>query len=275
MTLENQVARHYTRGDLGAVILDALERAGKDIDNLSLEDLAPIDEFHIRGREATMELGRGLGLQSAMRVLDVGSGIGGPARHLAAAHGCRITGIDLTEEFCRTAAMLAERVGLGGRVDYRQANALAMPFADAAFDAAYTQHVAMNIGDKAALYGEIARVLKAGGRFAIYDILQGAGGEVIFPVPWAREPATSFLAAPEELRGLLEKAGFEVIDWRDTTTEGRAWFEARQRHIAEQGPPKLGLHILLGPIFAEMTQNQVRNLAEDRIALVEAICRKK
>ncbi len=275
MQLENQVAEHYTRGDLGAVILDALEQAGKDIDNLSLEDLAPIDEFHIRGREATMELGRGLGLQSAMRVLDVGSGIGGPARHLAAAHGCRITGIDLTEEYCRTAAMLAERVGLSGRVDYRQANALALPFADAAFDAAYTQHVAMNIGDKATLYGEVARVLKSGGRFAIYDILQGAGGEVIFPVPWAREPATSFLAAPEELRGLLEKAGFEVIGWRDTTSEGRAWFEARQRHIAEQGLPKLGLHILLGPIFAEMAQNQVRNLAEDRIALIEAICRKK
>lgn len=274
MPLEIQVAEHYTRGDLGAVILDALEQAGKDIDNLSLEDLAPIDEFHIRGREATMELGRGLGLQSDMRVLDVGSGIGGPARHLAAAHGCRITGIDLTEEYCRTAAMLAERVGLSGRVDYRQANALALPFEDAAFDAAYTQHVAMNIGDKATLYGEVARVLKAGSRFAIYDILQGAGGEVIFPAPWAREPATSFLAAPEELRGLLEKAGFEVIGWRDTTSEGRAWFEARQRKIAEQGRPKLGLHILLGPIFIEMAQNQVRNLAEDRIALIEAICHK-
>ncbi len=274
MSLERDVETHYTRGDLGAAVLDALQQAGKDIDNLALEDLAPIDEFHVRGRAATMELGRGLGLRSGAHVLDVGSGLGGPSRHLAATYGCRVTGIDLTAEYCRVAAMLAGRVGLSGRVDYAQANALATPFEDASFDAGYTQHVAMNIPDKAALYAEVARVLKPAGMFGIYDILRGAGDEVIYPAPWARDPATSFLVTPDELRGLLEGAGFEVVGWRDTTSEGRAWFQAMRQRIAEEGPPKLGFQLLLGPIFAEMRQNQVRNLAEDRIALIEAICRK-
>ncbi len=225
-SLEHEVEEHYARGDLEAVLLDALARAGADVHNLALEDLAPIDEFHIRGREATMELGRGLGLRSGARVLDVGSGLGGPSRHLAAAYGCHVVGIDLTEAYCRVAAMFAERVGLTGRVAYRRANALDLPFEDAAFDAAYTQHVAMNVRDKTALYGEVARVLKPGGRFGLYDVLQGTGGEVIYPVPWAKDPATSFLVTPEELRGLLEAAGFEIVSLRDTTVEGRQWFQA-------------------------------------------------
>ena len=145
MTIEERVARHYTQGDLGAAVLKALRAAGKDLDRLTLEDLAPVDEFHVRGRAATMELGAGLELTPAMHVLDVGSGIGGPSRHLAAAYGCRITGLDLTEEYCRVATMLAERVGLAAQVSYRQGNALAMRFDDGTFAAAYTQHVAMNI----------------------------------------------------------------------------------------------------------------------------------
>lgn len=274
MSLERRVADHYTRGDLGSVILDALKDEGKDIDNLTLEDLAPIDEFHIRGREATLELARGLEIRAGAHVLDVGSGLGGPSRHLAASYECRITGIDLTEEYCRVAAMLAQRLGLSERVSYRQANALALPFEDGAFEVAYTQHVAMNIDDKATLYGEVARVLRTGGMFGIYDILQGAGGEVIYPVPWAHASETSFLVRPEELRHLLENAGFEVAAWRDTTAQGRAWFQAMRQRIVEEGPPKLGYHLLLGPIFGEMAQNQVRNLTQDRIALTEVICRK-
>ena len=274
MSLERQVAGYYGRSDLGTVILEALAEAGRDIDNLTLEDLAPVDEFHVRGREATIELSRGLGLASGMAVLDVGSGLGGPSRHVAVDCGCHVTGIDLTEDYCRVAAMLAARVGLDGRVAYRQANALDLPFGDAAFAAAYTQHVAMNIRDKAALYGEIARVVKPGGRFGIYDILQGRGGEVLYPVPWAEDPSTSFVATPEELRGLLEAAGFEVTGWRDTTAEGRAWFQAVGRRVAEEGLPKLGFHLLLGPVFAEMARNQLRNLTEDRIAMIEVICRR-
>ena len=275
MTIEERVARHYTQGDLGAAVLKALRAAGKDLDRLTLEDLAPVDEFHVRGRAATMELGAGLELTPAMHVLDVGSGIGGPSRHLAAAYGCRITGLDLTEEYCRVATMLAERVGLAAQVSYRQGNALAMRFDDGTFAAAYTQHVAMNIADKASLYAEVARVLGPGGRFGLYDLLQGEGGAVLFPVPWARTAAESILVKPMELRSLLEAAGFEILSWRDTTAAGREWFKEMRARNESDGPPQLGFGVLLGADFTTMARNQVRNFAEDRLAAVEVICRKR
>lgn len=274
MTVEKQVAAHYGREDLGARLLAALAAAGKNAEALDLEDLAPIDEFHVRGRAATAELGRGLALKSHERVLDLGSGLGGPSRRLAAAHGCAITGIDLTEDYCRAARMLAARVGLAERVAYACANALALPFAAGAFAAAYTEHVAMNIPDKGALYREAARVLAPGGRFAIYDILQGPGGPPRFPVPWAATPATSFLATPEALREDLAQAGFTVEDWRDTTPEARSWFEDLRARTARDGPPPVGLHLLLGPVFAEMAQNMARNLAEGRVVLAQVVCRR-
>jgi SAM-dependent methyltransferase len=222
-----------------------------------------------------MEMGQRLGLSPAFHVLDVGSGVGGPSRRLADAFGCRITGIDLTPEFCRVATMLATRVGLDGKVAYREGNALAMPFEDASFDAAYTQHVAMNIEDKAGLYAEIARVLKPGAAFGIYDLLQGEGGEPMFPVPWARTPETSFLASATQMRSLLADAGFEIVSAYDSTEEGRAWFVAMQKRAAEGGPSPLGAHVLLGPDFPEMVASQVRNLIEGRIAPTEFICRKR
>lgn len=275
MSLDRHVARHYAHGSLAEAVLAALAVAGKNVDALTPEDLAPIDEFHVRGREATAELGRGLGLRPEMHVLDVGSGIGGPSRHLAEVYGCRITGIDLTEEFCAVAAMLAERIGCGEQVTYRQANALAMPFDDGTYDAAYTQHVAMNVEDKAALYAEIRRVLKPGATFGIYDLLQGAGGQALLPAPWAREPSASFLVTPDQLRALLEAAGFEILSWRDTTAEGRAWFMRMRDRMSADGPPALGCHIVLGDDFTVMARNQVRNLMEDRIAPTEVICRKR
>ena len=234
MSIERRVAEHYARGNVGAAIIAALEAAGKDVSRLSLDDLAQVDEFHARGRAATVELMAALGLSAGMRVLDVGSGVGGPSRYVAAAYGCHVVGIDLTEEFCRAAALLSERVGLGDRTEYRPGDALATPFADGAFDAAYTQHVAMNIADKAGLYAEVSRVLKPGARFGIYDLLQGDGGEVLYPVPWARDPATSFVVRPGELRALLEAAGFDVVSWRDTAAEARLWLEQMHARMAER-----------------------------------------
>jgi ubiquinone/menaquinone biosynthesis C-methylase UbiE len=273
MPLEEQVAEHYTGADRTRVILDALRAAGKDPDNLTVDDLAPVDEFHIRGRQATMELGQALGLRADQRVLDVGSGIGGASRFFAQAYGARITGIDLTPAYCRLAARFARSTGLADRLEYRQGSALAMPFEDASFDAAYTQHVAMNIADKPALYAEIARVLKPGALFGIYDILQGPGGEVIYPTPWANDGSTSFLVTPDEMRRLLEAAGFGIESWRDTTASGRAFFETVLGRIAESGPPPLGLHLLL-PDFRPRAENMLRGLAEDRLAVIEIVCRK-
>ena len=273
MSLEQEVATHYTGLERTRVILDALRAAGKDPDQLSVDDLAPVDEFHIRGRQATVELGQALDLRAGQHVLDVGSGIGGASRYFASTYGIHVTGIDLTPEYCRLATRFARSTGLADRLDYRSGSALAMPFEDATFDAAYTQHVAMNIADKPALYAEVARVLKPGAAFGIYDVLQGPGGEVYYPTPWANDTSTSFLATPDEMRRLLETAGFRVESWRDTTAAGRAFFETVLGRIAESGPPTLGLHLLL-PDFRPRAENMLRGLTEDRLAVVEIICRK-
>jgi SAM-dependent methyltransferase len=268
------IQTHYTRADLGEVILAALEKAGKDVNHLMPEDLAPIDQFHIRGRTATLELARAAGLDSAKYVLDVGSGVGGTSRCLAKEFDCRVTGIDLTDEYCRAATMLTVRTGLAHLVDCRQGDATKLPFDDQAFDVVWTEHVAMNIPDKTQLYKEIYRVLKPGGTLAIYDVLAGPSGPVLFPVPWARTPDTSFLVQPNELRKLLEGAGFTVTDWSDTTEAARAWFVSLAEKIRKEGFPSLGFHVLLGPDFKTMAQNQGRNLQEGRIVLAQIVARK-
>jgi ubiquinone/menaquinone biosynthesis C-methylase UbiE len=268
------VERHDARAGLWEAIRQGLQRSGKDPERLTPADLTPVDEFHVRGRQATLELAEVVRPAPQDRVLDIGCGLGGASRALAATYGCRVTGIDLTEEYPRTAAELARRVGLSDLVEYAQADALDLPFGEGGFDLAWTQHAAMNIADKARLYREAHRVLRPGGRLALYDVPQGQGGSVRFPVPWAREPAISHLVTPEAWRGLLEGAGFEIVHWRDTTRAGRDWFVGMDRRLAEGGPPPVSFALLLGSDFAEMARNQRRNLEEDRIALVEAVCRR-
>lgn len=272
--INEAIQTHYTRADLGDVILTALEKAGRDIDHLTPEDLAPIDQFHIRGRAATLELARAAGLDASKHVLDVGSGVGGTSRCLAKEFGCRVTGIDLTDEYCRAASMLSAKTGLAHLVDYRQGDATKLPFDDQTFDVVWTEHVAMNIPDKTRLYKEMHRVLKPGGTLAIYDVLAGPSGPVLFPVPWAHTPDTSFLVSPTELRRLLEEAAFTITDWADTTEAARAWFVRLADKIQKEGFPSLGFHLLLGADFKVMAQNQGRNLQEGRIALAQIVARK-
>jgi ubiquinone/menaquinone biosynthesis C-methylase UbiE len=272
--INEAIQTHYTRADLGDVILTALKKAGKDVDRLTPEDLAPIDQFHIRGRTATLELARVAGLDAAKRVLDVGSGVGGTSRCLAKEFGCRVTGIDLTDEYCRAAEMLSAKTGLAHLVDFRQGDATNLPFDDQAFDVVWTEHVAMNIPDKIRLYKEMHRVLKPGGTLAIYDVLAGPSGPVLFPVPWARTPDTSFLVSPDELRKLLEDSEFTITDWSDTTEAARAWFVTLAEKIRKEGFPSLGFHVLLGADFKAMAQNQGQNLQEGRILLTQIVARK-
>jgi ubiquinone/menaquinone biosynthesis C-methylase UbiE len=272
--MDNQVEKHYVTGsNLADSIVARLSEMGKNLDNLTTGDLATVDEFHIRGRKATLELGNQMGLGRETRVLDIGSGLGGPARTLAETFGCHVTGIDLTEAFCEAATVLSDWVGLSHLVTFQQGDATDLLFKDGEFDAAMTIHVAMNIDAKDTVYKNVKRVLKPGGIFTVYDVLQGEGGEIHYPVPWARESSISFLATPPEMEKYLSEAGFNILDIHDSTEESHSWFEAMTKRLSESGPPPLTAQIFLGDDFPAMAKNQVRNLREKRIRTISYICK--
>ncbi|WP_342236787.1 class I SAM-dependent methyltransferase [Inquilinus sp. OTU3971] len=271
MEAEQQVARHYGRSGIEQAFLDALRAAGKDIDHLQPGDLSGADEFHLGGPAATAALAADLGLGPETHLLDIGCGIGGPARHLAAALDCRVTGIDLTAEFVEAAEALTRRCGLA--VSFRQGSALAMPFPDGAFDAATLIHVGMNIADKAALFAEVRRVLKPGARFGVYDIMRVAEGDLPYPMPWAATPETSFVEPPETYRRLLGQAGFTIEAEHDRSDLAlRLGREARER-AAARGPSPLGPHLLMGPTAPQRVANVMATLERGLIAPVEIIVR--
>ena len=246
MEIEQAVARHYAHGSLEETILNALAAAGKDVNRLTPKDLAPVDEFHVGGRPATMAFAGQFGLRPGMRLLDIGCGLGGAARYFANEHGCQVTGIDLSGEYVAVANALAALVGLGERVSCQQGSALALPFAPGSFDGAYMLHVGMNIEDKSRLFAEVRRVLAPAGLFGIYDVMRLADGELSFPVPWASGPESSFVADAASYRRLLEAAGFEVLGERDRRDFALEVFAQMRARGAAAGPAPLGLHIVMG-----------------------------
>ncbi|MEK6348213.1 MAG: class I SAM-dependent methyltransferase [Burkholderia sp.] len=278
MTEPSRITQHYEQAAPSLVerLRAALAAAGFDDSHPPRPgDLAPLDQFHSRGLDATRELADILEIDGRRRVLDIGSGLGGPSRYLASTFGCQVEGVDLSSSYVEAARFLAEQTGLGDRTHYRQGNALALPFEDGAFDVAWTQHVAMNIADRDTLYREAHRVLRPAGRFAIFDVVAMSDEPLHYPVPWAADAGSSFLVTPERMREVLEAQGFIVESWVDSSEAALTWFEARAKRQAQQaGPPPLGLHLVMGPGFREMTGNLARNLREGRAGLIQAVLRK-
>jgi len=271
---EDRVARHYGQGDLERRILEALVASGKDPDHLAPEDLTPVDEFHTGGREATAAFAEQAGFTAGQHLLDIGCGIGGASRFFAVERGCRVTGIDLTDDYVRTAAALSRRVGLADRVSYRQASAVALPFGDATFDGAYMIHVGMNIEDKPALFAGVRRVVKPGGTFALFDIMRTADGELSYPVPWSTSRETSFVAGVDEYRRGLQAAGFTIAKERNRRDYAIRFFaDAAARAAAAGGPPPLGTHILMRDNAPQKIANAVAKIESGVIAPVELVCR--
>jgi SAM-dependent methyltransferase len=275
MNIEQQVAAHYGRGNLERAILDALKESGKDIEKLTPSDFSGVDEFHLGWRPATGALARQVGLTSGMHVLDVGSGLGGPARCFAEIYGCRVDGIDLTPDFVDTANALTRRCGLADRVTFQTASALSLPFSDGTFDAATLIHVGMNIQDKAKLFGEMRRVLKDGARIGVYDVMRVQPDEIPFPMPWAASPATSFLETPDTYRRLLTEAGFELQSERNQRDLTLALSREMREHVERHGPPPLGPHLTMGSAAQERLGNVMATLEHGTIAPIEMVAQKR
>lgn len=264
--------QHYAGGDVIAGVKKALADIGKADGTLKPEELSSIDQFHVRSLLATKDLAAAAAPQRDMEILDIGSGLGGAARHLASAFGSRVTGIDLMQPYCDAATMLTERCALGERVRFQQASALELPFPDARFDQVWTQHVSMNIADKAKLYGEMRRVLRPNGRLAIYDPVRAGSEPLQYPVPWARDERTSFVPTESELKKHLQDAGFSILSWEDKTQVALDWFEEMEKKWAGAKPSPLGIHVLIGPDIRPMSANLRTNLREGRAKLIQAVC---
>jgi ubiquinone/menaquinone biosynthesis C-methylase UbiE len=271
----NMVSDHYTHGSLLDAIRQGIAELGKTESDVTLEDLGPVEEFHIGGRQASAEFLDQLELTPDADVLDVGCGLGGVARFAASRYGCSVTGIDLTDEYVRTGQVMSRWVGLQEQVSLQQGSATAMGYPDGLFDKAYVMHVGMNIADKSALLSEIFRVLKPGGGLGIFDIMSTSGEPLKFPVPWATEPSGSAVESLETYKDNLGAAGFRITAERNRHEFAVTFFDQLQaRTSAAGGPPPLGLHIVMGENAPEKIANMVENIRARRIAPIEVFATK-
>ncbi|MBO9203432.1 MULTISPECIES: class I SAM-dependent methyltransferase [Niastella] len=270
MTNESQIEAHYSHNSLLETILHAI---GKEPSQITRNDLAPVDEFHVRGQDVSRELATAAALQPGIRILDAGCGLGGACRMLAAEYGCQVTGIDITSDYIRTAEKLSALTGLQQHTRFVQGSVLALPFADGSFDAVWSQHVQMNIADKKAFYTAINQVLTKGGRFVYYDVL-GNDQPVYYPVPWAFDASLSFLITSRQLQALLSATGFIQIQVTNETENGIRSLNALLNRIAQKGLPASGLHLLMGDTALEKLNNLRSNLIEKRVVLESGIYEK-
>jgi len=256
---------YWGRDGLEGRILDALAAAGRNVEALTVDDLAPADHFHSGGKSATERLARLARLEPGMRVLDVGGGLGGPARTLAAKLGCTVTLVDLTESYVRTGAALTARLGLADRVTHRVGDALSLELHGETFDVVWTQNSGMNIPDKERLYAGFARALRPGGLLALQEPMAGPVQPIVFPVMWARDAGASFLRQPAEMRKTIETAGFDVRAWDDVTEEavGPSTGAASPAHSVQR--------IIMGDALEAIVPAGQKNRAEGRIVMIQAV----
>ena len=270
MNVEQDVAAYYTTQNLEERILAILQAAGRNVDQLQSKDIEAVDNFHVGGREATEALASFMAVKPGMHLLDVGCGIGGPARYFAEL-GCHVTGIDLTEEFVSVAKSLTRRTKLDARAKFRVGSALELPFEPGAFDGAYMIHVGMNLEDKAGVFPEVARVLKPDGRFAIFDIMGDGNGAFPFPVPWAVAPGTSFVASVQDYRRALDAAGFRVDHERGRRQFAMEFTQKMMARMATAKGPVLGVHLLMGEQAPGMLKNVATAIAAGALEPVELV----
>jgi SAM-dependent methyltransferase len=275
MSIEGIVIEHYRHGALEDALLKGLAAAGKDVANLTPDDLAPADEFHIGGRPATVDFVAAFQPAAGTHWLDIGSGVGGPSRYTARHCKCHVTGVDLCKEYVEIASSLSRRVALGDRVSYLQASALALPFKDSTFDGVYMQHVGMNIADKAKLFAEVCRVVKPGGTFAIYDVMRRGDGVLVYPLPWASNEQKNFVETPARYRALLAAQAFEVTREDDRTNFAMGFFHALHTKMTQTGSsPTFGLQIVMGATAKQKISNMIGLVERGIIAPVIMICRR-
>jgi MPBQ/MSBQ methyltransferase len=262
---------YYSPNGLYNKIIEGLNKLGKDLSKVTLDDLQPVDEFHIRGDTATKELIELAGFTPDMHILDVGCGIGGSTRRLARETGCRVTGIDLSDEYIDTAERLTELLNMQERVKFLATSALDLPFDDDSFDGVWSLQMNMNVEDKLGWLKETYRVLKPGGRAVLYEVCGSKNTPLHFPVPWAQDSSMSFLIPPEPFRDVITSAGFEIAVWHDKTDLAKKAFANAKKPEGKPTLPVLGVYMLVGNDIGTKAYNLHRNLDEERVSLIETV----
>lgn len=274
MANEKTIADHWGTGDTYALIIAALAKMSKSTDALTMEDLAPVDHYHARGLTATIELADRLPIEADQHIVDIGCGLGGPARYIAKRFQCKVSGVDITKPFVEAANKLTALLHMEDQVKIELGDGQRLPYADALFDGGYTQHVTMNVADRPRFFAEAYRVLKPGAFFALTEHGLGPKGDAYYPLPWSEDGSGAYLVTPSQTRVLLEAAGFEDILIEETGPQYVAAYKTVMEKAETSVLPPLGIHILMGNTAQQKTQNSARNIKEGRTCPIQVVCRK-